>query len=323
MTKLTRRAALIATAGLLAGGRAEAAGYPDRPVRIIVPFAPGGPTDLIARIVAGHLGERLGGAFIVDNRPGAGGNIGCGFVAHAEPDGYTLLVHSSALVVNPGLYKKVPYDPVRDLAPLVELGTSPNIFIANPKSGLKSIADVVARAKADPTALSYASAGIGTTPHLSGELLKLKAGIQITHVPFGGGGPGMQATIAGTTPIGCVSLPPTLPMIAAGSLVALAVTGKTRWPTLPDVPTMVELGYPGFVTDTFQSFMAPAKTPQPVVDALVQATLAILNDPTIHAQLQAEGYDVLANGPAGMEKRITDELPMWHELIVKSGIEPI
>jgi len=324
---ISRRTALATAAGLtvsLTAPRfARAAGYPDRPVKIIVPFAPGGPTDLMARVVAGHLGEVMGGSFIVENRPGAGGNIGCGVAAKAEPDGYTLLIDSSALVVNPGLYKKVPYDPVKDFAPLVELGTSPNIIFTNPTTGIKSIADLVARAKADPNALSYASAGIGTTPHLSGELLKLKAGIQMTHVPYGGGGPGMQAVLQNTTPLGCVSLPPTLPFIASGQLVPLGVTGRTRWNTLPNVPTMVELGYDGFVTDTFQAFMAPIKTPQPVVDALVQATLGLLHDRVIHQQLVDDGFEVLANGPAGMAKRIADEVPMWAALIAKSGIEPI
>jgi tripartite-type tricarboxylate transporter receptor subunit TctC len=325
--KISRRLALMGTAGLglglVAPRTAGAAGYPERPVKIVVPFAPGGPTDLMARVMAGHLGEAMGGSFIVENRPGAGGNIGCSAVAHAEPDGYTLLIHSSALVVNPGLYRHVPYDVYKDLAPLVELGTSPNIFFTNPATGIKSIADLVAKAKADPTALSYASAGIGTTPHLSGELLKLQAGIRLTHVPYGGGGPGMQAVLQNTTPIGCVSMPPTLPFIKSGQLVALAVTGKTRWPDLPNVPTMVELGYAGFVTDTFQAFMAPAKTPLAIQEALVKATLGLLHDTVIAKQLVADGFEVLANGPAGMEKRITDEVPMWRELIAKSGIEPV
>ena len=323
----TRREALLTAAGVaagLAGVRpAWAAGYPERPVKIIVPFAPGGPTDLMARVMAGYLGERTGGTFVVENHAGAGGNIGCGLVAHAEPDGYTLLIHSSALVVNPGLYKKVPYDIGKDLAPVMELGTSPNIFFANPTTGIKTMADLVARAKADPKALSYASAGIGTTPHLSGELLKLKAGIQMTHVPYGGGGPGMQAVLQNTTPIGCVSLPPTLPFIKGGQLIALGVTGKTRWPELPNVPTMIELGFPGFVTDTFQAFMAPAKTPQAVVDLLVKTSIEILHDPKIAKQLYDDGFEVLANGPAGMQKRIDDEVPMWRDLIAKSGIEPI
>ncbi len=324
---ISRRSALLGAVGvgttLATSRRARAAGYPERPVRIIVPFAPGGPTDIMARVMAGHLSEAMGGSFIVENRPGAGGNIGTAFVAHAEPDGYTLLIDSSALVVNPGLYKKVPYDIKTDFVPLVELGTSPNIVFTNPQSGIKTMADLIARAKADPNALSYASAGIGTTPHLTGELLKLKAGIHMVHVPFGGAGPAMQSVLQNSTPVGSISLPPTLPFIATGQLIGLGVTGKTRWPGLPNVPTMVELGYPGFVTDTFQAFMAPVKTPKSVQEALVAATLKLLHDPVIAKQLYTDGYEVIANGPAGMQKRIDDEVPMWRALIQKSGIEPV
>jgi tripartite-type tricarboxylate transporter receptor subunit TctC len=321
---LTRRTALLGAAGLLATPYvARAAGYPDRPVKIIVPFAPAGPTDIMARIVAAQLSERMNGSFIVENRPGAGGNIGAAAVAKADPDGYTLLLHSSALVVNPGLYKKIPYDPIKDYAPLVELGTSPNVFLADQKSGIKTMAELIAKAKADPTALTYASAGIGTTPHLSGELLKVVAKIQMTHVPYAGAGPAIQAILGSVTPVACVSLPPALPQILSGTLTALAVTGRKRWPELPDVPTMIELGYPDFVTDTFQAFMAPAKTPQPIVDALVKTTLAVLNDKPINAQLQKAGFDVLANGPDGMTKRIVDEVPKWRDLIEKSGITPV
>ncbi|MDR3522794.1 MAG: tripartite tricarboxylate transporter substrate binding protein [Acetobacteraceae bacterium] len=327
INNISRRVVLGGVAGLAAGATmlrsARAATYPDRPVRIIVPFAPGGPTDVVARVVAAQLGAHLNGSFVVENHPGAGGNIGCGVVAHAEPDGYTLLIHSSALVVNPGLYKKVPYDIYKDFAPLAELGTSPNIFFANPKSGFKAMADVVAKAKAEPNALSYASAGIGTTPHLSAELFKLRADVQITHVPYNGGGPGMQAVLQNTTPFGCVALTPTLPLIAAGQLVPLAVTSRTRWPDLPNVPTMIESGYPDFVTDTFQAFMAPAKTPQPVIDALVKAAIALLHEPDTEALLRKDGLQVLANGPAGMKKRIDDEVPMWRDLVAKSGIEPV
>jgi tripartite-type tricarboxylate transporter receptor subunit TctC len=321
---LTRRTALLGAAGLLAAPNlARAAGYPDRPVKIIVPFAPAGPTDIMARIVAGQLSERLNASFIVENRPGAGGNIGAAAVAKADPDGYTLLLHSSALVVNPGLYKKVPYDPIKDYAPLVELGTSPNVFLADQKSGIKTMAQLIAKAKAEPTALTYASAGIGTTPHLSGELLKVVAKIEMTHVPYAGAGPAIQAILGSVTPVACVSLPPALPQILGGVLTALAVTGRKRWPELPDVPTMIELGYPDFVTDTFQAFMAPAKTPQPIVDQLVKSTLEVLADKAVNAQLVKAGFDVLANGPAGMTKRIVDEVPKWRELIEKSGITPV
>ena len=165
---------------------ARAASYPERPIKIIVPFAPAGPTDIMARVLATHLGEALGGTVVIENKPGAGGNIGIGIAAHAEPDGYTLLITSSAYVVNPGLYAKIPYDPYQDFAPIAELGTSPNVILVDPKLGVNSIAELIARARANPNELNYASPGIGTTPHLTGELFKIVCGIDITHVPFSG-----------------------------------------------------------------------------------------------------------------------------------------
>jgi tripartite-type tricarboxylate transporter receptor subunit TctC len=324
MTLLTRRNMIFGIAGSAAlAGNARAANYPDRTVRIIVPFAPGGPTDIMARIIAAHLNEKLRGSFIVENRAGAGGNIGTGVVARATPDGYTLLLTSSAFVVNPGLYKQIPYDPYKDFAPIAELGTSPNVFLATPGSGIKSISELIAKAKTDPTALSYASPGIGTTPHLSGELLKIDAGIKMTHVPYGGAGPAIQAILSATTPIACTSLPPARPLIAADTLVALAVTGRNRWFDLPDVPTMIELGYKDFVTDTVQGFLAPAKAPIDIVSTLASACVDILHEKAIADQLQTSGFEVLANGPAGMKKRIEAEVPKWRDLIAKAGIMPV
>ena len=323
MLHLSRRGVLLGAAGLLAPAAARAAGYPERPVKVVVPFTPAGPTDIMARTVAAYLGQRLGGSFIVENRPGAGGNIGAGVVAHGEADGYTLLVTSSALVVNPGLYKRVPYDPYKDFAPVSVLGTSPNVFVADPKSGIATLAQLVAKAKADPDALSYASAGIGTTPHLSGEMLKVQAGIRMTHVPFGGAGPAITATMGSTTPIACVSLPGARPMIASGALVALAVTGAGRWFDLPDVPTMVELGYKGFVTDTFQALLAPAKTPPEIVSTLSRTALDILHTKAVGDQLRTNGFEVLADGPEGLRQRIEQEVPKWRDLVAKAGITPV
>ena len=227
-TVLKTAAALIGAAAVsnLGPRRAKAAGYPDHPVKIIVPFAPAGPTDIMARILATHLGEALAGTVVIENRPGAGGNIGIGAAAHAEPDGYTLLITSSAYVVNPGLYAKIPYDPYQDFAPIAELGTSPNVILVDPKLGVKTIADLIARAKANPNELNYASPGIGTTPHLSAELLKIEAGIQMTHVPFSGAGPAIQAILSGTTQVAFAALPPAHPHIESGALKALAVTGR-------------------------------------------------------------------------------------------------
>jgi tripartite-type tricarboxylate transporter receptor subunit TctC len=328
---LSRRNFLRATAGMIGAAatsglaltRARAAGYPGRPVKIIVPFAPAGPTDIMARIVAAHLGDAIGGSVIVDNRAGAGGNIGIGVAAHAEPDGYTLLITSSAYVVNPGLYAKIPYDPYNDFAPIAELGTSPNVILADPKLGINSIAELFARAKAEPNSLNYASPGIGTTPHLSGELLKIVGGVQITHVPYPGAGPAIQAILSGTVQLCSAALPPAHPHIESGALKALALTGAHRWFDLPQVPTMVELGYKDFIADTFQGFLAPAKTPPEIVELLSTKAIEVLKIPAVAEQLRNGGFEVIANGPEGMRKRIVDEVPKWRDVVAKAGIKPV
>ena len=303
--------------------QAMAAGYPERPIKIIVPFAPAGPTDIMARILSTHLGDAIGGTVIIENKAGAGGNIGIGAAAHAEPDGYTLLITSSAYVVNPGLYARIPYDPYKDFAPIAELGTSPNVIVVSPKLGINSIAELIARAKADPNELNYASPGIGTTPHLSIELLKIVGGIQITHVPFSGAAPAIQAVLGGTTQIACAALPPARPLIESGALKALATTGAHRWFDLPDVPTMVELGYRDFIADTFQGFLAPAKTAPAIVELLSTKSVEILKTPKIAEQLRNDGFEVIANGPEGMRKRIEDEVPKWRDIVAKAGIKPV
>ena len=312
-----------AAASSLRPAGAKAGGYPERPVKIIVPFAPAGPTDIMARILVSHLADAIGGTLIVENKPGAGGNIGIGAAAHAEPDGHTLLMTSSAYVVNPGLYAKIPYDPYTDFAPIAELGTSPNVILVDPKLGVNSIPDLIARAKANPDELNYASPGIGTTPHLSGELFKIVGRIQITHVPFSGAGPAVQAVLSGTTQIAFAALPPARPHIESGALKALAVTGAHRWFDLPDVPTMVELGYTDFISDTFQGFLAPAKTPPAIVDLLSTKSIEILKTPAIAEQLRNNGFEVIANGPDGMRKRIADEVPKWRDIVAKAGIKPV
>jgi tripartite-type tricarboxylate transporter receptor subunit TctC len=330
-TSLSRRNFLRASGGMIGAAvasglglsPAQAAGYPSRPVKIIVPFAPAGPTDIMARTVTAHLGDAIGGSVIVDNRAGAGGNIGIGYAAHAEPDGYTLLITSSAYVVNPSLYAKIPYDPYKDFAPIAELGTSPNVILVDPKLGINSIAELFAKAKADPNLLNYSSPGIGTTPHLSGELLKIVGGVQIAHVPYSGAGPAIQAILGGIVQLCVAALPPAHPYIESGALKALAVTGAHRWFDLPAVPTMVELGYKDFIADTFQGFLAPAKTPPEIVELLSTKVIEVLKTPAIAEQLRNDGFEVIANGPEGMRKRIADEVPKWRDVIAKAGIEHV
>ena len=319
----TRRALLQSASALAIGafaGPAVAAGYPNHSVRMIVPFSAGGPSDITARQMSVKLGAALGQTFVVENRPGAGSNLGTAAVARSAPDGYTLLVTSSAFVVNPGLYKEVPYDPFKDFAPVAALDTSPNVFIATPTCGITSIAELIARAKAMPDELSYASAGLGTTPHLAAELLKIAADIKMTHVPYPGAGPAMQSILAGTVPLACAALPGAHAHILGGKLRALAVTGPERWYDLPDVPTMVELGYKDFVVDTFHMMLAPAGTPPDIVNRLADVSLESLKQPEFHQQLRKLGFEVIASGPDSLRLRIAEEVPRYRELIAKAGI---
>lgn len=329
---LPSRRQFLKTAGVVAGAAAApifkpkqalAAGYPERPVRIVVPFAPAGPTDIMARILGDSLGEALGGNVIVENRPGASGNIGIGYVAHAEADGYTLLVVSSAYVVNPSLFAKVPYDPFKDFEPITELGTTPNMIVVSPKLGINSIAELFARAKAKPDELNYASPGAGTTPHLSAELLKIVGHVQITHVPFSGAAPAIQALLAGTTQMAVTALPAALPFVQSGELKALALTGAHRWVDLPNVPTMVELGYKDFVAETAQFFLAPARTPAAIVATLAAKSIEVLKKPAVIAKLRDNGYEVATSGPEGLRKYVKSEVPRWHDIIAKAGIKPV
>jgi tripartite-type tricarboxylate transporter receptor subunit TctC len=300
-----------------------AAGYPDRTIKIIVPFAPAGPTDIMARILGQNLAAALPGNVIVENRSGAGGNLGIGYTAHAEADGYTLLVTSSAYVVNPSLYANIPYNPFKDFEPIAELGTSPNAIMVDPKLGINSIAELFARAKAKPDELNYASPGAGTTPHLSGELLKIVGQVEITHVPFSGAGPAIQALLGGVTQLAVTALPPAIPYIESGAIKVLAVTGARRWIDLPNVPTMIELGYQDFIADTFQAFLAPAKTPPEIVARLSATSVEVLKKPDIVQQLRVNGFDVIANGADGLRQRIATEVPKWHDVIARAGIKPV
>lgn len=323
LPELTRRTALMGGAAIIGLGLVAApalADYPTQPIRIIVPFAPGGPTDVMARVVAGPLGEALGQSVVVENRAGAGGNIGMGAAANADPDGYTLLITSSAFVVNPGLYDNVPYDPFDDFEPIAMIGSSPNIITAYPGTGIDSIEALIETARADPDALNYASPGSGTTPHLAGELLKLVADIEMVHVPFGGAGPAIQSILAGTTEIASTALPPAHAHVQAGALTPLGLTGAERWHDLPDVPTMVELGFEGFVSETFQAFLAPAGTPPEIVERLSTEMLAILEREDIRTRVQEAGFRVVAEGPGPMAEQIEREVASWAQVIQEAGI---
>ena len=301
---------------------AAAADYPARTITMVVPFPAGGPTDIIARILAGALQQSLGQNVIIDNRVGGGGNLGIAYVARANPDGHTLLFTSTAIAVNPGLFANLPYDPIKDFAPISELVNAPNVLFVRPDSGINTIADLVAKAKAEPNTLNYASPGVGTKSHLTGELLKLRAGLDIQHIPYRGGGPATQALVSGTVQLASVALAPVEPLIKSGTVRALAVTGATRWYSLPEVPTMIESGYPGFVSDTFNALFAPAGTPPEVLALLVKEVREAMKRPDAAEAAKKFGYQIVAGTPEQMSARLRTEIAGVKELVARAGIKP-
>ncbi len=317
-------AAIAAALMILAGsdaGRAQQA-YPARTIVMVVPFPAGGPTDIIARILASALQQSLGQNVIIDNRVGGGGNLGIAYVARANPDGHTLLFTSTAIAVNPGLFANLPYDPIKDFAPISELVNAPNVLFVRPDSGFNTIADLVAKAKAAPNTLNYASPGVGTKSHLTGELLKLRAGIDIQHIPYRGGGPATNALVSGTVQLASVALAPVEPLIKAGTVRALAVTGATRWYSLPDVPTMIESGYPGFVSDTFNALFAPSGTPPEILALLVKEVREAMKRPDAIEAAKKFGYQIVAGTPEQMTARLRTEIAGVKELVARAGIKP-
>ena len=298
------------------------AAWPDRPVKLVVPFGPGGPVDVIARLLQPLLAEELKANFFIENKPGAAGSIGVGQVARAEPDGYTVLITSNTIMINPLLYKSVPYDLEKDLIPLVDMAGSPTAYTVNPKSGIKTVAEFVAFAKEKKGAANYGSAGFATPSHLAGEFFKNRAGFEMTHVPFNGAGPANQALLGGQVDMVSGALPGAHPHIIAGTLTALAVTGEKRWFDLPNVPTMVEAGFPGFVLDTYTLMLLPTQTPAEIVERLSSAVRTILQKPDVRNKLRAVGLEVTAGGPDELKARFARELPMWRDVVKIAGIPP-
>jgi tripartite-type tricarboxylate transporter receptor subunit TctC len=314
-------ASLVALALGLVGPDAAHAVYPERPITLIVPFAPGGPTDIVARIVSTAFQKSLGPSVVVDNRGGAAGNIGMTLAARAAPDGYTLLLASTAIAVNPALFKNLAYDPIKDFTPISELVNAPNVLVVKEGTGIDTVADLVARAKAAPGTFNYASPGAGTKSHLTGEQLKLRAGIDMQHVPYRGAGPATLAVLEGTVQVGSVALPPAEPLIKDGQLTALAVTGAKRWFSLPDVPTMIEAGFPDFVSDTFNALFAPAGTSPEIVALLVKESQAALNSSAAREQARKAGFEIVAGSPAELAARLAAEVTAVRELVARAGIK--
>jgi tripartite-type tricarboxylate transporter receptor subunit TctC len=321
-TRLARHA-LFAMASIVALGasiNAARADYPERQITMIVCFPAGGGTDIAARLINTQLGEALGKPVIIENRGGAGGNIGITAAARAAGDGYTLLVCSSAYVVNPSLYAQATYDPFKDFLPVMVIGASPNALVVPAQSEIKTLPELIAKAKANPGKLNWTSPGAGTTPYLAGEVLKLRSGISMQHIPFAGAGPATTAVLAGQVDMYTANIGSLMALIDAGKVRPIAVTSKQRWADLPNVPSFEELGVKDAESDTFQGIYTPAGTPQPVIDRLVKELTAILARPDVKEKFVKAGLPVVAEGPEVFRARIAHEVPMYKEIIDKAGL---
>ena len=310
-------------AAVLAAAGALAQPYPNKPVKIIVPFAPGGVTDTAGRLIAQKLSERLGQQFIVENQGGAGGNIGMSNAARAPAYGYTILFASSSIVVNPSLYNKVPFDAERDFIPVTKAGGSPNSWIVNPSFPAKTMKELIDLIKREPGKHSVGSPGAGTTPSLAIEQLKLSLGLDFVSVPFGGGGPMTQSLLGGHTPIGCGALGNYVNLIKEGKLRALAVTAKKRSPSLPDVPTLEEFGITGQEGETMTGVFAPSGTPKPIVDLLQKEIATIVNAPETKARLLELGVESEGNSSADFTVYVKAEIAKWKKVIDDAKISKL
>lgn len=318
------RLAILATLalGVLAPAQVFAQAYPVKPIRLMVPFPPGGSTDIVARIVAQKLGERIGQQIVVENRGGAGGTIGTEVVAKATPDGYTLAVASTSThVVAPSVYAKLGYDPAKDFAPISLIAVSPYLLVVNPKVEVKSLQEFVAFVKARPGQLNYASAGNGSTTHLAMEMLKSAAGLVITHVPYKGNGPAGTAVIAGEVQMLFGSLPAVLPHAKSGRVRPIAVGTPKRSPSLPDVPTVAESGFAGFDASLWLAIMAPAGAPAAVVDRLHREIVAVITSPDAVEALGKAGAEPVTSTPGELASMVRDGVQKYAKVIKEAGIK--
>jgi tripartite-type tricarboxylate transporter receptor subunit TctC len=330
--KPSRRRVLKATGAIAAGLAAPSflrigsalAAFPDRPIKIVVANTPGGPSDISARMLAAEMQQVIGGSVFVENKGGAGGNIGYGYVARSDPDGYTILLTTSAYVVNPSLYNSIPYDPFKDFVAICEPVVTPHVFAVKSDLPAKTMKEFVALVKANPDNYNVSTPPIGTTPQLQAEVLKLREGLQkMATVVFNGGGDAVKAVLAGTVQLNSGTLAPALPQIQAGTLRALAQTGEQRFIGLPDVPTMGEQGYKDFVFDTYCALMAPASVPQEIVARLEKVCLDILAKDDFKKKLVIAGFDVTAKDGKGHAARIAKEIPMFKKIIEDAGIKKL
>ena len=295
--------------------------YPEKQITMVVCFPAGGGTDIAARLVNIQLGEALGKPVIIENRGGAGGNIAIQAVKRLPADGYTLLVCSSAYVVNPSLYANAAYDPIKDFVPLMMLGASPNVFVVPEKSDIKSMKEFIEKAKDNPDKFNWTSPGAGTTPQLAGELIKLRTGIKMQHIPFPGAGPATNAVLAGTVDLYTANIGSVQGLIDGGKVRPIAVTSKTRWAPMPNVPTLDEIGIKDAESDTFQGVYAPGGTPKPIIDRLAKELQTILAQPDVREKFAKSGLPVVAEGPDVFRARIAKEVPMYRDIIEKAGLK--
>jgi tripartite-type tricarboxylate transporter receptor subunit TctC len=295
--------------------------FPDHPVRIIVPFAPGGASDLIARVISGPLQQELHQPIIVENHAGANGNIGIGYVAKADPDGYTLLVASSVIFVNVPLKRPGSYEADKDFAPIADLGGSPDALLVRTESDIKDFADLLKRAKAQPNHYTFSSPGVGSISQLGVEMLDVRTGMKLQHVPYTGAGPAVQAVLGGTTDLAGVNISAAMPLVKAGRLRAIVQTGAERWFELPDVPTLEQAGVRDAESETLQILLAPKNTPPTVANRLGDAVVKVLKDPSIRENLLKTGFAVSGTGPAELKKRIAEEVAKWRDVIASAKLK--
>jgi len=297
------------------------AAYPEAPISIVVSFAPGGATDITARILSVAMNKGVGQQLLVDNRPGAGGAVAAGYVKAAKPNGYTLMLTSSVYVVTPSLKKPSPYDPLKDFIPVCEIGDAPNVIVVKNDSPIKTLGDLIAVARKDPKFVSYGSPGTGTTPHLAGEVLKIRENINMTHIPYKGAGPAMTDLLGGQTQVLFGSLASVISQIQAGQVRAIAQTGEKKWPDLMQVPTLADLGVKDAVSNTFQALFAPAGTSPEIISFLSQQCVNALKEPDVVEKLKQAGLATTALDSAGLRARVARVVPYWRYVIEKGGIK--
>ena len=318
---LHRRLFVAASLALLGlSPTAQAQGYPERPIRLVVPYAPGGSADIAARLIAEDWAKALGGSIFIENKGGAGGNLGVDMVAKAQGDGYTIGLQTVSLAINPALTARMPYDTLKDLAPIGLVASSQHVLVVNPKLPAQNLKELLALLKAQPGKLSYGSAGAGSTFHMSAELFKAVAGLPIVHIPYRGGGPALADTMAGQVDMSFPVLSAAQQHVQAGKLRALGVTGARRSALLPNVPTIAEAGLPGYAFETWFIVFAPAATPKPVIDKLNGALNQVLGSAALKERMVKDGFDPTPSTPAQARSRVEKEMPQWAKLIKERGI---